>query len=98
MCCILRDRKEQYKTVAKGATLMSFQRLSIISQYPPVDTIQVIALKWVIVIYGILLVKTFLKMASFLFCFLVFSMVFLCILPLKKVPMSDYFFKASTLM
>lgn len=74
---------------------MSFQKLSCISQYPRADTIQFIALKWVIIIYGRLLVKTFLKMYAF---FLVFSMVFPCLLPLRKVSVSDYFFKASTLM
>ena len=68
---------------------MSYQRLSLISQYPPADTIQFIALKWVSILYGILLMKTLLKLCGLP---LVFSMVFPYLLPLRKVSMSDYFF------
>lgn len=93
---LLPERQERtIQNSGKGTTPMSFQRLSLITQYPPADTIQFIILKWVIIIYGILLVETFLKMDGL---FLVFSMVFPCLLPLRNVSMSDYFFKVSTLM
>lgn len=88
-CCILRDRREQYRPVAKGTIQMSYQRLSLISQYPLPDTIPFITLKCVIPPIQHIAGENISHRCRALFTF---QCGISNLLPLRKVLPSGYFF------